>query len=639
MAAEAAENGIWLRHPSFYKNAISKVETENMTFYLALQQPFSSSAPDYLAYTATLFFLDHRNPNDGIRSLSALFPNLPLTYKSISYDEEGKQLVAKATDGSTVLMGDNIEPIVTYDFDFADEVAKGTVNLSAEEINSVNAPRPFIATHMALHPELGLIVTNHGINNIFDSNAPAVPLFVSAYKNGKWTDLSPISHLPSEISSNASLAGIVENAADSYPLTHPDGLALNPQNPDFAYFGSMTGGWIRINLSRPEAVPLHVATSTNQFASLPGFVADAPVMSQWSAVCDFSAPAFDSDGNLWMLFYDQDESFANAYSMSLSYFTPDQLKEMEEAEDPAKYVKPHKMTVMTPSEVSHSEFLLPLLHPDNKNIIAMHTGSYSSPIILLDHNGTPENLADDRIVQLNHLFDSNTGAGINFSTPATLWEDPFDGTLWVSNMLGTFKINPALAFSNPDKAASKHLVKSGPEGNRDKRILDTSQANAFATDGYGRLWIGTDRGGLMCLSADRSQIEAQFNIANSPLLSNRIFGLVYNSETNSMMISTGAGLMEYVLSPTDDSRLNVSVNPLNVFPDFHGPVTVSGLPDNNRYVITDSEGNIVAGPFTPINGVFKWNPEDFGGKKPVTGVYEVRNENKTRTYAKIRVLN
>ena len=91
------------------------------------------------------------------------------------------------------------------------------------------APAPFRAPFMKWHPMHGLLVSEHPVSQNFQQSSPNIPWLVSALKDGRWKQLSPVFFPPKEIAGNENLYKIFNSKADSYPLVHPDGLAIDPR--------------------------------------------------------------------------------------------------------------------------------------------------------------------------------------------------------------------------------------------------------------------------------------------------------------------------------------------------------------------------------------------------------------------------
>ncbi len=503
-----------------------------------------------------------------------------------------------------------------------------------------DAPAPFRAPFMKWHPMHGLLVSEHPVSQNFQQSSPNIPWLVSALKDGRWKQLSPVFFPPKEIAGNENLYKIFNSKADSYPLVHPDGLAIDPANPQYAYAGSVTTGWARINLDDPSELPLHVGNEKTSTAQLPGFINGYPAFSAWTSLCNFSAPEFDSEGRMWTAYQDYDECAANAYSMALCFYTADELREMANANtDAGCYRDMHRITVKINENAGQNQALLPLCAPANRNLIAFHNGSYESPVYILDHNGTPDDPSDDRLATLDKLFDAATGKVIDKIYPVTLWEDPVTADLWAGCHAGTFRLNPREAFDNP-KLAVRHTVKSGDSEMNEIQILESAQANAFATDSDNRLWIATHDEGVICLSPDRETLLGELREAGSALPSDRVYGLCHNPERGSIMISTALGLTEFFPEFLGGSHMQgATVTPSDITPGFRGWVTISGLPAGRELIVTDNSGKTIRALGKANAGRIQWDGENASGQRPATGVYHIRDAETNDSLATFHILN
>lgn len=502
------------------------------------------------------------------------------------------------------------------------------------------APTPFASTSMCWHPVHGLLVSDHGIDYNFQQSAPSTPWLVSAFRNGVWKNLSPVFSPSAEITSDESFNKLFSSTCETYPLTHPKGLAIDPSCPAYAYAGSLTTGWARINLDHPDHTPLHIGNPHTSTAGLPGFVNACPAFSAWTSLCNFSQPEFDTSGRLWMVFQDYDASAADAYSMALCFYTPEDLESMKNAHvNTSLYKDPHRLTVKVTESPNSYQQLLPLRAESNRNILAFTAGCYQTALYLLDHNGTPDDTSDDRLVALRQLYDSSTGNVIDKQSPITLWEDPYTADLWMGCSAGAFRVNPREAFDNPSTAI-RHKVKSSPSANADIPILEGVQVNGFTTDAEKNLWIATNNRGAICLSADRETIIGDFSESNSPLPSNRVFAICYNPERRSLMMSTAQGLTEFFPESLGGASAGgITVSPQTLTPSFRGWVTFTGLPADQSLRITDNKGQTVRLLGKPAEGMIQWDGNDSYGQRPASGTYRLTESDTGTVFATIRILN
>lgn len=503
-----------------------------------------------------------------------------------------------------------------------------------------DAPTPFTASHMKWSPNYGLLVSNHGITNIFTSNV-AVPWLLNAFRNGKWVQYSPVFFPPQEIAADEALAKTFKSYCENYPLANPDGLAFDPACPNLIYAGSLNSGWARIDLENISAFPLHVANVKNAFTAFPGFIDDTPVFAAWTTLSNFRAPEFDSYGNLWTLFQDMDKAKSDKYSVSLRYYTPDDLKAMANAvADPSAYRPMREITIHIDASPSPYQQFIPLKHEKNRNMIAFFPGNFSGPLHIYDHNGTLDDTSDDRLAVLDDLFDAQSGDAITKTYTYSLWEDPSTGDVWMGCRAGAFHVDPVSAFDNPTTAV-RHRVKSHPDGAPDKKILEAIQANAFTTDDLNRLWIGTHNDGVMCLSPDRTEILGEFTVTNSGIPSNEVYSLCYNPERRSLMVSTRLGLAEFFPSDLggDTSGSAITVAPANVGPSYLGWITVTGLADNTAVAVKNAAGVTVRLLGSPSGGMIQWDGNDASGRRVATGTYSVCDNDTGHTLTTVRIIN
>ena len=127
------------------------------------------------------------------------------------------------------------------------------------------------------------------------------------------------------------------------------------------------------------------------------------------------------------------------------------------------------------------------------------------------------------------------------------------------------------------------------------------------------------------VSADGSEIIKHFDMSNSPLPSDQIFTVCCNHSTNSVMIVTGSGVLEYFydMTPSAPDYSNVIVYPNPVQSSFTGYVTIKGLMNNSTVVITDAAGANVA-TLTSTGGIAMWDGCKSTNGVPVkTGIYKV----------------
>jgi hypothetical protein len=152
--------------------------------------------------------------------------------------------------------------------------------------------------------------------------------------------------------------------------------------------------------------------------------------------------------------------------------------------------------------------------------------------------------------------------------------------------------------------------------------------NDIKIDGANRKWIATNNGAWL-VKEDGSGIILHFTSENSPLPSSLIncIGIVPN--TGEVFFGTSKGIASFRGDATEASMLhkNTLVFPNPVHPEYEGPITITGLPEDATVKIADVAGRVVY-ELIATGGTAVWEGLDFNGNKPKTGVYLIYSANK-----------
>ena len=467
-----------------------------------------------------------------------------------------------------------------------------------------DASSAFKSASMVWHPKYGLLVSNHGIDLNFSSFNYKMPVLLSALKDGRW-----VRHgLP------------YTNPAQTSALSNPNGLAVDPDNSDMVYFGSIFNGILRMDLSNPENI-LHMGSSYDPARNLPGFVEMAKGNPWWTEHFKFSAPVFDADGNLWAGYYDSQESENNKNPQIQIWYWPSADRK---ASTSSASFRPWKKWVLKGLTPSQNDKVLPLRHRDNKNLVVYAPNYYQSPILILDHKGTLDNDADDQYVLIDRPVNQD-GTSLDLFYATALFEDQETGNLWVGTSTGLFTINPVKAFANPN---SVNNIKVSRDDGTDLAdyLFNGSKVNDIISDPQGRKWFALDGGGVTVTSSDGRRVLLELTSENSSLPSDIVYSLCYNPDNHSVMMSTFNGLAEYFPSgegATGEDLESVRAYPNPVRSDYYGYVTIDGLVDNALVKIMDAHGNLVKEFDLAENGEVKWDVTNMAHKRVKTGVYYI----------------
>lgn len=483
-------------------------------------------------------------------------------------------------------------------------------------------PIAYISDEITWHPTRGLMLQNHGTSRWFPSMRTQIPSKLCALKDGKWSNFSPSWHTPTFTADNSSLASLYNTRIQEYPVNHPKGVEVDPDNPDYVYSGSQQGGVVRFNLSDLTAPILHMSHPKDRCADFPGYVRNADTQTSWSVLCNFTPPKFDNEGNLWSLYYDLDRQRAGE-SVAVVRVWPkeDRLASDNANINPASF-REWKTLVYPDFECGNYGFLLPLKNTANSNLIVLTGNEYAAPMVIIDHNGTLTDTSDDRRVDIGDLFDAD-GAWVTKDRLYVIKEDPASGMVWVGSDAGIYYFSPAASFNQPGLVMRPTPFDSAT--GVATTLLDGIQVMDISFDSEGRKWIATLGDGIVCLSADNSRIEGHWTTRNSIIPSDKVYAVGCDLADGNVLISTERGLAEFV--PYGNLRrlpgMSVSMTPSRVEPGYAGWISVKGLPSAKVFSIADASGKIVKEISSPGDGTLRWDGTDIDGQRCPTGRYHI----------------
>lgn len=474
------------------------------------------------------------------------------------------------------------------------------------------SPAPFIVSDMVWHPERGLLVANHGYDPNFPIDMDGGPVLVSAYKDGCWSNFSPVYTAP----------GAIE------PVSNPNGLAVDPDNNALLYFGSLMSGMERINMSDGMDV-IHLSRRDDPHKTLPGFVKIVEGMSggpspmpgvdtTWKESCPFAAPRFDYYGNLWTAFADYENQ--TPFRLHLFCWEADDRKAAGDAQN----IRLPKKVEVEGYMPGNREIVVPLLTSGHRNLLVYTQRSWTGQIVIIDTNGTPTDNSDDQTYSIDSFIDQD-GSVFDVNSIRFLWEDSSTGNIWAGHEAGVFYFNPDNVISGNGRVTRIKVARNDGTNLADY-LLDGVAVNRIATDGNGRKWFATSGAGVVCTSSDGRTVEETLTASNSPLPDDVVYGLGYIPTSNSMMIGTAMGLAEYYirgngLGDAEEDAVKVYPNPVR--PEYSGYVNIEGLPDKSLVKIVDASGNLVKELGVVAGGKGQWDVTNLAFKRVSSGVYFV----------------
>ena len=256
----------------------------------------------------------------------------------------------------------------------------------------------------------------------------------------------------------------------------------------------------------------------------------------------------------------------------------------------------------------------------NYDIKVFADGGFEKPLVMWNSAG--EISSHPQQVSYDKLNDQD-GQTFSWTYILSLVED-MTGMVWMGTSEGICMFNPAQAFSGSAFNAVRPKVPRNDGTDYADRLMDGIQVNDIAVDGANRKWIATQSSGLFLVSPNGDQVIKKFNTTNSPLASNTVYQVCCNPNTNSVYVTTPAGLYEYFSdsSPAEPTYDNILAYPNPVRPDYLGEVTIKGLMDNSLVKIADASGQVIA-QLKSTGGMVAWDCCDQRGERVKTGVYLV----------------
>lgn len=366
--------------------------------------------------------------------------------------------------------------------------------------------------------------------------------------------------------------------------------------------------WIRVSPNEPDTYFFSyrknggVAKVQNDSIVVQYNKNNAPITERAVAI------AFDSKGNLWMAQPNKEETSPS----DVVVITPE--KQALDQVTPSDFII-NDLGGACKSD-SYKRMAFDIGAGDTKVYSAGH---YNDPLIIWNNN---EDLSLKQYKVFESFFDQENKYFTTYGWVHIKADN--DGMIWIGTVGGVISFDPQEAF-NPDFRINRVKVRVNEGANVNENLLEGTQVNYIDVDSQNRKWIGTNTNGVYLVSADGSEIIKHFDMSNSPLPSDQIFTVCCNHSTNSVMIVTGSGVLEYFydMTPSAPDYSNVIVYPNPVQSSFTGYVTIKGLMNNSTVVITDAAGANVA-TLTSTGGIAMWDGCKSTNGVPVkTGIYKV----------------
>lgn len=325
-----------------------------------------------------------------------------------------------------------------------------------------------------------------------------------------------------------------------------------------------------------------------------------PGIPENSNYCVPYGGAFDNNGYFWISFYGTNNSkylYAHIYDTVFIGFS-----------GPTNF------------SINH----LTAIAIDNYNTKWIISNSPSG-LYFFNDNGTLRDSTDD----IHGFYNSVDFGDANIVTSHVIVDK--NNSVWVTTNNGAFILdNPLGAIQNPNNKPA--FAKLGIiYGNL--KVPFTENCKTICNDILNDKWIGTENNGVFHLSEDGTTLIEQFNVSNSPILSNSIKSIVVSSKTGKAYFATLYGLSSIetnAIQPVDKfDKIICKPNPY-VIPSSKNPtLLIDGLVESSVIKIITLNGEVVT-EYTARQGKIddQWNGTDKKGKLVPTGIYIVVAYNK-----------
>lgn len=261
-----------------------------------------------------------------------------------------------------------------------------------------------------------------------------------------------------------------------------------------------------------------------------------------------------------------------------------------------------------------------------------------SGLFILNDNKTIDDTSDDTY-QLFSTLQNVKGEDLGVSGFYCISQDK-NGTLWIGTNRGpVLCTSPSTAI---EKLRFSRIIRVDENG-EPLYFLEGQKVTAIAVDGGNRKWIGTEGSGVFLVDENGQETLENFTTENSPLLSNNIKSMAINDVTGEVFFGTEEGLISYMGGATRGSEdySDIYAYPNPVRPEYEDQVTITGLMSDSNVKITDISGNIIyQGKST--GGQLVWNCRTTKGSRVATGIYLVMAatpDAKESVVTKIMVVN
>lgn len=497
---------------------------------------------------------------------------------------------------------------------------------SAGEYIPSNCPPGLEFAKFQYSPQYGMLMMNGGSSSARSSDR-VLPILLSGYKNGKWTNFSPYHLEPEATASNSSLRTHWSNPSSLYPMGSPMGFCLDPLNPNYVIIGSVYDGTAAINLDNVHGQILHYSAPNSSYKNYPGFKA-VPMPKNpnpWNSTCAMLPAGFDADNIYWSYFPDAREAINGRNYLNLWYWTPEARNPAFAEQDINKAGDWGTISIPLDFNIVSNAALYgkALKHPQNKNTLYVFSdGPYQ--LIRYNHKGTLSDTSDDVIDCITGFITPDKDYYEIFFYIYNIAENPVNGDVYVSTYDNIFVIHPNAKISGTILEAEL-LSTTNADGSKTP-VIPYNRANDIIFDEYNRMWLATNGNGVMGITTDMSRVFAHYTVDNSILPSNLTYGVGWNPESKELMMSSKLGIVS--CKPDAPTEINVAslstspfVTPQAVTPGYAGLVTLHNIPKSCVINVTDKKGKLIRALYVADDNSVIWDLLDNDMTPVPTGTY------------------
>ena len=360
-------------------------------------------------------------------------------------------------------------------------------------------------------------------------------------------------------------------------------LVVNPKDTDHFYAGSWLSGLVEIKNNQVINVYNHTNSTIGTVGS--------------GTYCRVGGLNFDSQDKLWL---------------TNSLTTPP-ISVMD---------KDGNWTGLDYTQISNTNLGEIIITKDNIKWVIIPRGG---GLFVFDDRGTPGDMTDDRF----RLLSVRNEFGEIISNEIFSIAEDKSGYIWVGTNKGiAVYYNPENVFDDANFHARQIKIPRNDGTDNADILLGTEIVTTINVDGANRKWFGTQSAGVFYTSPDGIEQIHHFNSENSPLLDDNILCLTISPVSGEVFFGTNKGIISYRATATEgaDDYHKVYAFPNPVKPDYHGPITITGLVSGSYIKITDISGNLVFETRSE-GGQAVWNGLNLIGNRVKTGVYLVLSTN------------